>query len=78
MTLPREPGVRSREELALYVDELLAEFRQRGDAWENATLERFLDALAACVRAHGREAPGDAPAEWGYLAFVLGAATVYE
>ncbi|MGW5355879.1 DUF7660 family protein [Streptomyces sp. NPDC004031] len=78
MSLPTEPGVRSREDLARYVGELLADYRRRGDTWENATLERFLDALAACLGAHGREASADTPAEWGYLAFVLGAATVYE
>jgi hypothetical protein len=84
MTLPVEPEVNSREELALYVDKLCVEFQQRGNTWENATLERFLEALAACIRDHSREtihqpeAPAGTPAQWGYLAFVLGAATVYE
>src|SRR4051794_33523833 len=52
MTLPVEPEVNSREELALYVDRLCAEFQQRGDTCENATLDRFLEALAACIRDH--------------------------
>ncbi len=83
MTLPTEPGVTSREELARCIGRLGAEFQQRGYAWENPALDRYLDAPAACVRDHGRSAgplpaSGDAPAIWGFVAFVLGAATVYE
>jgi hypothetical protein len=80
MTFPVEHDVTNREELARYVERLSAEFRQDGATWENRSLDRFLDALGACIRDHGRAAGAaeNTPAEWGFIAFVLGAATVYE
>ncbi|SEL13479.1 DUF7660 family protein [Streptacidiphilus jiangxiensis] len=80
MTFPVEHEVTNREELARYVDRLSEEFRKSGETWENKTVDRFLDALSACLVDHGRaaHAPADAPAEWGFIAFVLGAAAVYE
>jgi hypothetical protein len=40
--------VRTRDELAAFVSSMLEDLEASGRAeWENATLERFLDALAA-------------------------------
>jgi hypothetical protein len=82
MTLPREQA-NSREDLAAYVRALQGEFYSRGSEWENRTLEDFLRALAACIKDHNggpqaRKGATPEPADWGYSAFVLGAATVYE
>ncbi len=41
--------VSSREELALFVQALLTDLQTDRDSWENVTLERYLDALAAVI-----------------------------
>ncbi|MCU7822852.1 hypothetical protein KSNIM_14515 [Kitasatospora sp. DSM 101779] len=76
-------GVRTREDLAAHIDGLLADHRERGEEWENATLGDFLEALAACVRGSpgwypnaGREVPADG--DWAFFARVLDSATGYE
>ncbi|WP_433349218.1 DUF7660 family protein [Microtetraspora malaysiensis] len=75
-------AVASREDLAHYVEELHRELIN-GANWENDRLDRFLEALAAWIRASpgyyrntGRTAPEDAT--WSFLANALGAATIYE
>jgi hypothetical protein len=56
------------------VEQMLADPRAEPDAWENPTLERYLDALAACL--------GDfqqpAQPSWRLLAELLVKATGYE
>lgn len=51
MPLPLMPGqsVPGHEGFAAFVAQLSEEYRQRGNEWENATLERFLEALSAWV-----------------------------
>jgi hypothetical protein len=80
MTLPLEHEVQNYQGLAQYIARLAAECRQNGQDWENATLDRFLDALSACVHDHAGAASATAgtPAEWGFFAFALDAATLYE
>ncbi|MDH6123626.1 DNA-binding transcriptional LysR family regulator [Kitasatospora sp. GP82] len=78
-----EDEVRSREDFAAFIREFHAEYLERGDDWENATLDRFLDALAGWVedspgwyRNFGRDLPAEG--DWSFFARALGAATVYE
>lgn len=75
--------VRTREELADFVSALLDDLRENGHEWENPTLERFLDAMSAWIRAMpathrnlGRSAP--TLPDWATLAQILYAARLYE
>ncbi|WP_422652952.1 DUF7660 family protein [Actinophytocola sp.] len=54
MELAPDDEIRSREELAAFVRNLRQHFLRDGDEWENPTLDRFLDALAAWIT----DAPG--------------------
>lgn len=83
MPFPSDDKVRSREELVEFLGELHREFRHRGEEWENPTLDRFLEALAAWVndapglyRNFGEELPADS--SWDFFARALHAATIYE
>ncbi|MCD0483433.1 hypothetical protein LO771_13735 [Streptacidiphilus sp. ASG 303] len=75
--------ISDREAFVAFLRELHDDFIRRGDEWENPTLDRFLEALAAWVKA----SPGwygnfhqELPArgDWTFLARALAAATVYE
>ncbi|MFJ6568695.1 hypothetical protein ACIQNU_14820 [Streptomyces sp. NPDC091292] len=72
-----------RETFAAYVDALRADHRRHGHAWENATLDDFLEALAAWVRDAGgsyanagQALPADG--DWTFFARALMAAAYYE
>ncbi|MFJ2738327.1 hypothetical protein ACIO3O_01525 [Streptomyces sp. NPDC087440] len=75
--------IRSREELATFVRGLHQEFLRRGHEWENASLDSFLEALAAWIddadgmyRNVGEDLPSGG--DWAFFARSLRAATVYE
>ncbi len=82
MTTP-EDRIQSRDDLAAFIRDLHSECLEQGTEWENATLDRFLEALARWVddspgwyRNFKREMPADG--DWSFFARALGAATVYE
>lgn len=67
----------------MFIRDLHREFVRRGDEWENADLDRFLEALAAWVTASdgwyrnfGKELPSHG--DWTFFARALAAATMYE
>ena len=62
-----------RESFAAYADALRVEL-EAGAEWENSTLERFLDALAAFAR----DATLPDPPTWRTLAELLRAGAYYE
>ena len=76
--------VHSRVDLASYVDELLIELQAHPEKWENATLERYLEALSRYLRdlpgwCKNNEPSIDADqAEWHLFAIALAGAQVYE
>ncbi|GAA0376937.1 DUF7660 family protein [Streptomyces blastmyceticus] len=83
MPLTPDDEIRSREELAAFLSDLHQEYLRRGHEWENGTLDRFLEALAAWTKDSdgwyqnfGKELP--AGGDWTFLARALQAATVYE
>nr|WP_159037820.1 hypothetical protein [Streptomyces hygroscopicus] len=86
MPMPLEPGesVPSQEAFAAFLTQLTAECRHDGVQWENATLERFLEALAAWVASgpgwyeHHQHEPLPTDGNWTYFAHALVAATMYE
>lgn len=76
-------AVTSRQDLAEHVRRLRSDLLKRSDQWENATLESYLESMAAWIEAaphwysnRGEEMPAEA--EWAYFAQALSAAVVYE
>ncbi|MFF0598942.1 DUF7660 family protein [Streptomyces antibioticus] len=83
MPLTPDDEVRSRDDLVCFVRELRQDCLRRGHEWENLTLDRFLEALAAWMddspgwyQNVGKEIPESG--DWAFLARALRAATVYE
>ncbi|GHJ47422.1 hypothetical protein Cs7R123_47640 [Catellatospora sp. TT07R-123] len=70
-------AVASAADAAQITERMLADLRADPAAWENGTLERFLEALACCLRAN-TGGPDPAVAEWRLFAEALVAATGYE
>ncbi|MBB4934618.1 hypothetical protein F4561_005438 [Lipingzhangella halophila] len=77
------PDVGSRQELAAFVLLLSQEYSQRGDQWENVTLDRYLEALSAWIDSAdswyantGHHLPQDG--DWTFFARALAAAAIYE
>lgn len=69
----------SRDDFAEFVAAILAEWRTSGATeWENPTLDRFLDALAAFALGRVAEQAGQETATWRLFAEMLAAATGYE
>lgn len=78
-----EDEVTSREELVAFIAQLRDDFVERGEQWENASLDRFLDALSAWIdaspnwyRNFDQEMPPNG--DWTLFAQALSAAVVYE
>lgn len=68
--------VASRADLARFVRALIADWQaDAGGDWENPTLERFLEALAAYAEDAGAD---DAPPGWRTFAEFLAAARNHE
>ncbi|MDQ1046839.1 hypothetical protein [Streptomyces sp. V4I2] len=66
-----------------FIAHLRDDFAERGEQWENPTLDRFLDALAAWIddspgwyKNFQREMPPHE--DWAFFARALSAAVVYE
>ncbi|MDW8807586.1 hypothetical protein P1P68_23040 [Streptomyces scabiei] len=66
-----------------FIAHLHDDFAERGEQWENPTLDSFLEALAAWIAASPnlyanlqQEMPPDG--DWAFFARALGAAVVYE
>ena len=81
----KEPlEVQSRQDLAAFVDTLADDLESHPERWENATLPRFLEALARYLDdLHGwcaNNAPEIDPevAQWRLFAVALSGAAVYE
>jgi hypothetical protein len=74
-------SVGSRDDFVGFVEAALADLRAAGaDEWENGTLERFLDGLAAVSDARvvdGDRASQETPT-WRLFAELVAAATGYE
>lgn len=75
--------IKTKDDLILFVLNLVADYRESPNSWENATLDSFLEALAAYLedidgfyRNQNREIP-DKPT-WGYIADLLMGAKYYE
>ena len=72
--------VSGRDELASFVEAVLADFRLGGGEteWENAKLDRFLEALGAIAGARLVDAEDQEAASWRLFEEMIAAATGYE
>ena len=73
--------MRSRDDFAAFVAAVLADFDGGGaDTWENGTLARFLDGLAAVTHARfvDLDRASQDLATWRLFAQLIAAATGYE
>lgn len=72
-------GVDGPEKLAAVIEAMLDDLVAAGDEWENGTLPRYLEALAAFIPSkfeHPQKLP--VALTWRHLAHALVAATGYE
>ena len=76
-------SVNSKRDFVQFVEELHADLAESPDEWENPTLDRFLEAIAAWASASdnyyrntARPVPDNA--SWRFFAEVLAAARSYE
>jgi hypothetical protein len=75
--------IRTREDLARFVRLLRDDLLQNGDAWENPTLDRYLEALGAWVADlegyfNNQNMVEPRQPSWDLVGKMLFAATVYE
>ena len=76
--------VRSRQDLAAFVDSLADDLELHPERWENVTLPHYLEALAAYLKDLDGWCATNAPqidpeaAHWRLFAVALAGATVYE
>jgi hypothetical protein len=75
--------IQTRDDLALFIQHLIQDFRTCPEQWENTTLEAYLEAIAAWIndmdgyyRNRGETAPQDPT--WRHVGEVLLAARIYE
>ncbi|APQ10304.1 hypothetical protein BJP27_01835 [Pseudomonas oryzihabitans] len=76
-------GIKTREEFADFIFALKEDFELNPGGWENPTLERFLDAMEAWVRAMNFYAINSGDKEvlipsWKTFAKILFASKIYE
>jgi len=76
----RIDAIKTHEDLAVFIEELLQDLRENSDSWENPDLPKFLEALAAWTNdmsGNSRRRLPTAP-EWKTFAEMLVAAKIYE
>jgi hypothetical protein len=69
-------SIRSREDFVAFVRALSADLYDNPDTWENGSLERFLEAIAAWAEKRGKPMPQGL--DWKALGDMLMAAKVYQ
>jgi hypothetical protein len=76
-------NIQTREDFVAFVYELIKDYRENPEAWENNDIESFLEAMAAVVEDmdgyyinQGLPVP-DVP-DWKTMAEILMTATLYE
>jgi hypothetical protein len=81
--MSKPENVNSKSDFAQFVEELRADLAKNPDEWENPTLDRFLEALAAWVAASDNFSRNTArplpdSVSWRFFAEALAAARIYE
>ena len=84
MTLAEQNNsIRSREDFVAFVKALSKDLQENPATWENASLERFLDSIAAWVEDMdgyylSRQKPVPDQPDWKVVGDILMAAKMYE
>ena len=76
-------SIKTREDLARFVNKLSAEYKEAPGSWENGSLQAFLDALAAWIEDmdgyfQNQNQPVPINPEWKTFGQMLAAARYYE
>jgi hypothetical protein len=76
----RIDAIKTHEDLAVFIEELLQDLRENSNSWENSDLPRFLEALAAWMNDSAVNSERHLPTapEWKTFAELLVAAKIYE
>ena len=83
MNIERLNEIRTKEDLAAFIEEFCLDLTTAPDEWENSDLERFLSAMAAWIRDISSYAKNTEDNEvlspsWQTFARILCAAKIYE
>ena len=74
----RVRSIETRADLAEFVRALLGDLQRKPETWENQTLDRYLEAMAAWIESSGEvREEWDSPS-WRYIGELLIAAKIYE
>ena len=68
--------MKTREDTVTTIRSLLSELQEKPDSWENPSLARYLDAMAAWLEDSGRKS--NQPPSWDLIIDMLKAAKIYE
>ena len=68
--------MKTRQDVVNTLNDLLADLNANPDGWENPTLERYLEAMAAWLDSARLRQTGDA--SWDLLCDLLEAGKIYE
>lgn len=68
--------MKTREDVVAAIRNLLVDLKENPDSWENPTLERYLDAMAAWVESSGKK--HNQPLTWDLVVEMFEAAKIYE
>ena len=68
--------MKTREDVVAAIRVLLADLDANPEAWENPTLERYLDSMAGWLEDFGKKY--DSPPSWELIIQMLQAAKIYE
>jgi hypothetical protein len=68
--------MKTRDDTVQAIRRLLTQLGDDPDSWENPTLERYLDGMAAWLEASGKTQ--DQPPSWDLIIDMLEAAKIYE
>jgi hypothetical protein len=68
--------MKTREDAVAAIRNLLVDLKENPDDWENPTLERYLDAMAAWVESSGKK--HNQPLTWDLVVEMFEAAKIYE
>jgi hypothetical protein len=68
--------MKTREDAVLAIRQLLIQLNENTDSWENPTLDRFLEAMAAWLEDSGKK--HDEPPSWELIIRMMQAAKIYE
>ena len=68
--------MKTREDVVATIQELLVDLEANPEGWENSTLDRYLDAMAAWLEDSGKK--DNRPPSWELIGDMLKAAKIYE